>query len=47
MKDFKVVLRFTPKGVQARCVKAEKVSENSKKDVDKKFKINKMFKQGH
>lgn len=35
MKDFKVVLKFTPKGVKARCVKAEKDSENSKKVVDK------------
>ena len=37
MKDFKVVLRFTPKGIQARCVKVEKVSENSKKVVDKRI----------
>jgi hypothetical protein len=33
MKDFKVVLKFTPKGVQAKCVK---ISENQKKVVDKR-----------
>jgi hypothetical protein len=38
MKDFKVVLRFTPNGVKARCVKIEKVSENSKKVLDKVVK---------
>lgn len=39
MKDFKVVLKFTPKSVKARCVKAEKVSENSKKVVDKQSEM--------
>lgn len=33
MKDFKVVLKFTRNGVQARCVKNN--SENQKKKVDK------------
>lgn len=33
MKDFKVVLKFTRNGVQARCVKNN--SQNDKKKVDK------------
>lgn len=35
MKDFKVVLKFTAKGVQARCVK---ISKNERKNIDNEQK---------
>ena len=36
MKDFKVVLRFTPSGVQARCVKTKKTEKVVDKRREKK-----------